>query len=128
MNKAIRENRAAWVAALRSGDYKQARVALQAINGHCCLGVACEVMEKRGMATRRQGEEDGEAGGKLKGILLTGYPEHVAIARALGLDEREARKLVKMNDERRQSFEQIANYIERETRKHTRSKGRKGNG
>ena len=125
MNKAIRENRGAWVAALRSGEYKQSRAALQAINGHCCLGVGGEVMEKRGMATRRQGEEDGKAGGKLKGLTLENYPEHKAIAKALGLSVEEGRKLVRMNDERRQSFEQIAKYIERETRKHTPGKGRK---
>lgn len=30
-----------WVAALRSGEYKQANKALKTSDGHCCLGVAC---------------------------------------------------------------------------------------
>lgn len=37
------EARAAWVAALRSGEYKQGRGALRADDRYCCLGVACEL-------------------------------------------------------------------------------------
>jgi hypothetical protein len=33
-----------WVAALRSGEYKQARGSLQQNDGYCCLGVLCEVV------------------------------------------------------------------------------------
>jgi hypothetical protein len=32
-----------WVAALRSGDYKQTKVELRDGNKHCALGVLCEV-------------------------------------------------------------------------------------
>ena len=32
-----------WVAALRSGEYKQTIGTLQNSHGHCCLGVACEI-------------------------------------------------------------------------------------
>lgn len=32
-----------WVKALRSGKYKQTKRLLQDVNGHCCLGVLCEI-------------------------------------------------------------------------------------
>lgn len=45
--KMLRSKRNAWVAALRSGEYQQARNALAKITGghvsYCCLGVACEI-------------------------------------------------------------------------------------
>lgn len=42
-----KEARAAWVAALRSGEYRQGKNALRSFDeSHCCLGVACEVFRK----------------------------------------------------------------------------------
>lgn len=43
------ELKAEWVAALRSGDYKQARDALRIVDNeknysYCCLGVLCDIM------------------------------------------------------------------------------------
>lgn len=39
-----------WVDALRSGNYKQGRGALHdVINGHCCLGVLCDLAVKAGV-------------------------------------------------------------------------------
>lgn len=35
--------KAEWIAALRSGQYKQAREALRDGDGYCCLGVLCLV-------------------------------------------------------------------------------------
>ena len=37
------EARAAWVKALRSGEYRQTRHALRIGDEMCCLGVACDV-------------------------------------------------------------------------------------
>lgn len=37
------ELKAKWIEALRSGKYKQTRQILRDGNGHCCLGVLCEV-------------------------------------------------------------------------------------
>lgn len=34
-----------WVAALRSGDYKQITSQLKDDRGYCCLGVLCEISE-----------------------------------------------------------------------------------
>lgn len=33
-----------WIAALRSGEYKQGRGCLQSEDGYCCLGVACKAL------------------------------------------------------------------------------------
>lgn len=50
--KTPKEVKEAWVAALRSGDFKQGRGALAVIDGgsasHCCLGVLCELYVKDG--------------------------------------------------------------------------------
>jgi len=46
--------KAQWVAALRSGEYKQGEKALAILDGddgpkYCCLGVLCELAEKAGV-------------------------------------------------------------------------------
>ena len=38
-----KRNRAKWVKALRSGEYRQAKSVLTDGRGFCCLGVACEI-------------------------------------------------------------------------------------
>ena len=40
------EIKAKWVAALRSGEYKQAQGQLRTDAGFCCLGVLCELHRK----------------------------------------------------------------------------------
>lgn len=42
-----KENIKLWLAALRSGEYKQATGVLNNGNGFCCLGVACDVYAKQ---------------------------------------------------------------------------------
>ena len=42
------EFKAKLLAALRSGDYKQGRLALRKDDAFCCLGVACDVAVKEG--------------------------------------------------------------------------------
>lgn len=37
------ERKAAWVAALRSGNYKQTKYVLRDPEGFCCLGVLCDI-------------------------------------------------------------------------------------
>lgn len=38
--------KAEWLAALRSGDYKQGQNYLKTRDGMCCLGVACDIRHK----------------------------------------------------------------------------------
>lgn len=39
----MNENAKKWVAALRSGEYRQTAGNLRVSDGYCCLGVACEI-------------------------------------------------------------------------------------
>ena len=49
MNKLQRKRVEKWVAALRSGKYKQGKEALTTTAGYCCLGVACELALEAGV-------------------------------------------------------------------------------
>jgi hypothetical protein len=40
------EVKAKWIAALRSGEYQQGRLALRINNAYCCLGVLCDLYDK----------------------------------------------------------------------------------
>lgn len=42
----LNENAKKWVAALRSGEYKQAKQYLRRGNSYCCLGVLCDLYAK----------------------------------------------------------------------------------
>lgn len=53
------EARAAWVEALRSGEYQQGVGRLAMGGRHCCLGVACEVAIKEGIIDRYDPEAFG---------------------------------------------------------------------
>lgn len=45
-------HRRMWLAALRSGDYKQTTMTLRDEDGFCCLGVACDVYLNSGDAPK----------------------------------------------------------------------------
>lgn len=78
-----------WIAALRSGDYQQGFVHLERDNKFCCLGVLCSVAN-----------------------LGPSYPN---VKKILGpkADDKFTEKLWQKNDRKRQSFAQIATYIQR---------------
>lgn len=40
-----------WIAALRSGEYKQTKGALRKADGFCCLGVLCDLTRKEGLVS-----------------------------------------------------------------------------
>lgn len=44
--KTPRARRELWVAALRSGEFKQGKAALRTAEGYCCLGVGCEIYRR----------------------------------------------------------------------------------
>lgn len=54
----VPEVKAAWVAALRSGNYRQGNGTLHNIgqNTYCCLGVLCDLAVKAGVAKEREGD------------------------------------------------------------------------
>lgn len=46
MNKDVKQK---WLAALRSGKYKQGALRLRASDSYCCLGVLCDIAVKEGV-------------------------------------------------------------------------------
>ena len=116
----IKENRKKWVAALRSGEYKQGNGYLCKMNGQgefrfCCLGVLCEIAGA---------QKNDELHGEKKVIISygTGAFESAACAPReamdfVGLDDEfgsfGAESLSKLNDTGF-NFEQIADIIESE--------------
>ena len=85
-----------WVAALRSGGYKQIRKEFRSEHGHCCLGVACEL-------TR--------SGDRWPGVAVNGS-YIAAMTDDYGLNYDQYIRCVQMNDEEGKSFAQIADYLE----------------
>lgn len=91
-----------WIAALRSGEYKQGNESLYnpSNNTHCCLGVACRVAGEDPLMS----DEDGF----IEGLELV--PE--ILHGDCGIPE----KLAYMNDaihgESHHSFDEIADWIE----------------
>lgn len=78
----LTENQQKWIAALKSGEYKQTKGHLQHYNAYCCLGVACRVVggtlrialqENGGLDDPKLGESPQE---KLLGDSLD-YQPHV---------------------------------------------------
>ena len=79
--------KAKWVEALRSGEYKQARLMLEDDGRFCCLGVLCKVA----------GLDTGDSGPTYRRLdkITGGYGQ-----------------LVTLNDDQMKSFKQIARWIE----------------
>lgn len=102
MNKEVKEK---WIAALRSGSYKQGQFSLETEEGEmCCLGVLCHVMF--GNAREKQDESGVE--------LLS-----AEFLNSIGLTEISQGFLSSMNDatgrfhrQTPKSFSEIADYIE----------------
>ena len=90
MNRSIKTK---WLKTLRSGKYSQGFGQLKSADGYCCLGVLCEAMEVG-----------------FKGS--SSYPSFKTLQMA-GLDKDVADKLSGFNDFKRWSFEQIANWTEK---------------
>jgi hypothetical protein len=89
-----------WVAALRSGEFKQGRGLLRDGDQYCCLGVLCSVA---GIPISEDGSDaltdDGKSGA------------YAPIRDVLG-EKASPFDLAMMNDMDRKSFAQIADYIE----------------
>lgn len=95
-----------WIEALRSGNFKQARKALQTKKGYCCLGVACEILIPENKKYRRNN------------ILCGSFPYcqryspewlqkiNYSVSRYVGVS------LDRLNDTKRLSFDEIADVLE----------------
>lgn len=94
-----------WIAALRSGEYKQATSQLQKGDSFCCLGVLCKVA----------GLEISDDGGA---VVLNGTTcDYAPIRDLIGCDTLHLQDLYNRNDGHngchQHSFAEIADHIER---------------
>jgi hypothetical protein len=106
MNAVIKQR---WLAALRSGEYKQGQHALRSDDGderrYCCLGVLCDLIDPTGWMSAPPGMPVPYRHG-----IATGMPTY-DILEPTELPSAAAQKLAQMNDDGR-SFEEISNWIE----------------
>lgn len=113
------EWKAKWVAALRSGEYKQTREFLRTSTGFCCLGVLCDLVDPSGWRAPVIARV-----GPLAGTSADVYPYAVEgsatgttgfmpqnIAQRVGLPFDRVHVLARLNDVERYSFDQIADFI-----------------
>jgi hypothetical protein len=102
MNRELRDK---WVAALRSGEYKQARGWLSHKGGYCCLGVLCDVA---GLSRNHRDPVEfvfNDAGRDDDEMILG------ALRKDVDGDGDYAKRLAELNDNGA-SFDEIADYIE----------------
>lgn len=97
-----------WVAALRSGEYRQGKGALRIGDEFCCLGVLCDIVKDDVGVEWDGGWFDGAAG-LLTGLVLS----HTGMRSAMGDRGGKRLPLTERND-RGASFSTIAKIIEQE--------------
>ena len=109
------EVKAAWLEALRSGQYTQGEGALRAGDRYCCLGVLCDVYRKDVGVGEWKAHEKEINTSFIAGQESFFFPPIVVGEWAFGQDEKRLYDtLAVMNDKHEQDFESIAEYIELE--------------
>lgn len=102
------ELKAKWIAALRSGSYRQGTGQLRSRDDRfCCLGVLCQVAPNVMWS---------HAGGRYEACLDDGSSATelpFSLQQSAGLSDDHERKLISMNDDDRKSFAEIADHIEK---------------
>jgi hypothetical protein len=103
-----------WVAALRSGEFKQTRAVLRDDVGYCCLGVLCEIY-RRETSQGEWKEEDGLSStysfGTGPGNIRVSLPP-IPVREWIGIDAELISRLAELNDKKRMGFPEIADFIE----------------
>jgi len=101
MDKKLKDK---WTARLRSGQYFQGRGAFRNLeNEFCCLGVLCDIVNPVGW---RVGIDRWYFWKDQKGEFDTTQLD------ALGLSNEDQTSLIRMNDDERADFNQIADWID----------------
>lgn len=101
----FKKYREPWLAALRSGNFKQGRNCLRQNGRHCCLGVLCETIKNDKFTWDRDSFGNDQVSDDCELIE--------EIADLVGLQPEEEEFLIMLNDDNEYSFEQIADYIEK---------------
>lgn len=98
-----------WIAALKSGNYKQGSGTLRSDkNEFCCLGVLCDVVDPSGWCHLDKDTPD------LYYHLGTTGTLSQEMKRTYGLSSTNVGILIDLNDNQKLSFTEIAEYIEKE--------------
>lgn len=106
------EFKAKWLEALRSGRYRQTRDKLRDKVGFCCLGVACDISGKGTWKASLS------SNGKQMQMFVSPYGSSKTcipypLLEEIGLTEAEHKSLANLNDSRKATFANIADWIER---------------
>jgi hypothetical protein len=115
-----------WIEALRSGKYHQVKTSLKTEEGHCCLGVACEIAAAAGFASWIQycGEflavdsNGSSSQGSLPFGIYSGYGIKDSYALSIRVEYnlmsnyRHFINLADLNDSYAATFEEIADILE----------------
>lgn len=108
-----------WVAALRSGKYKQGRYRLRQCytdersTTYCCLGVLADVVDPNGW--RIGMSEEHITAGDGGGMLRRSWASKIGLTTRNSKSGRMSQhKLVELNDQYTTTFEDIADVIEKE--------------
>ncbi len=92
-----------WIKNLRSGEYKQTHNGgLKIGSSYCCLGVACDVAKNEGLP--RLGNN---------GTISRSWDLSQEGRKVFGLTKCTERTLIHMNDVKKKSFKDIANFLEK---------------
>lgn len=106
MKKEIKEK---WIAALRSGEYKQGRSYLRINKKYCCLGVLCDIHDPnkwiKPLTTLPLGNYS------YNGCSITELPKYLQLE--YQLSETQLSHLMNLNDLHKVDFDTIADWIER---------------
>lgn len=118
-----------WVEALRSGKYKQGKLALKTEDGYCCLGVLCDIyaktQKKKGFSKIPSGSIYDFGHDKRETDLPIDVKKWAQISDkririSISNDQIEERTpqsyLMFLNDFEKKSFDQIATFIEKNWR------------
>lgn len=114
------ELKSKWVAALRSGEYRQGKDALHKDGAYCCIGVLCKVAgadmsgQEHDIINR---DEDGEWASRANPTawfdegLFTEDEELGSLGAHFGIGSKVEGMLIDMNDSKGRSFHEIADWI-----------------
>ena len=109
------EIKAQWLAALRSGEYRQGKGELEGSGGRfCCLGVLCHLAHKQGVVERTDGPEGQGWYDDEDARLPYSVRDWSGMTSDIGLIEEGKASLVFLNDLDGRTFDQIADVIEKE--------------
>ena len=106
----LEEHRAAWIAALKSGEYRQGFGFLhnKDLNVFCCLGVGCDLMIKRGVEEFTSFTSEFKSHVEYNG--KSGNPPR-EMQQYFGINTSDVEDLVELNDTEKKTFQEIANFI-----------------